>query len=143
MAYMNAEKKALIKTELDKVMKGTGVKWSLAVRHHSTIVMNIKSGPIDFIGNYNKLIIEGRRSQGNGIGNDNPPNVSGHIQVNTYHYDKHFTGDALDLLNKIMACLNAGNYDNSDSQRDYFDCGWYVDVNIGKWDKQYEYTGTK
>jgi hypothetical protein len=33
--------------------------------------------------------------------------------------------------------LNTGNHDNSDSQTDYFDVGWYVDVKVGKWNKPY------
>jgi len=28
-------------------------------------------------------------------------------------------------------------YDNSDAQTDYFDTAYYVDVNVGKWDKPY------
>jgi hypothetical protein len=31
-----------------------------------------------------------------------------------------------------------GNHDNSDIQSDYFDVGWYVEVNIGKWNKAYD-----
>jgi hypothetical protein len=30
-------------------------------------------------------------------------------------------------------------YDRSDSQSDYFDTAYYVDVNVGKWDKPYEF----
>jgi hypothetical protein len=33
--------------------------------------------------------------------------------------------------------MNDGNYDNSDIQSDYFSVGWYIDVNVGKWDKPY------
>jgi hypothetical protein len=31
-----------------------------------------------------------------------------------------------------------GNHDRSDIQSDYFDVGWYVDVNIGSWNRPYE-----
>jgi hypothetical protein len=33
--------------------------------------------------------------------------------------------------------MNDGNWDKSDIQSDYFNVGWYVDVNIGKWNKPY------
>jgi hypothetical protein len=33
--------------------------------------------------------------------------------------------------------MNAGNWDKSDIQTDYFDVGWYIDVNVGRWDKPY------
>ncbi len=29
-------------------------------------------------------------------------------------------------------------YDNSDIMTDYFDVAWYVDINIGKWNKPYK-----
>ena len=43
MAYMNQQKKAVIKANLDKALKGTGVKFSLSVRNHLAIAINIKS----------------------------------------------------------------------------------------------------
>ena len=37
--------------------------------------------------------------------------------------------------------MMVGNHNNSDISTDYFDVGWYIDINIGKWDKPYEVTG--
>jgi hypothetical protein len=34
--------------------------------------------------------------------------------------------------------MNDGNHDNSDIQSDYFDVGWYISINVGRWDKPYE-----
>ena len=87
--------------------------------------MTIKSGPIDFLADY--------AAQTNNL----HPN---HIQVNTYHYDNHFTGQAKELLRKIISTLNTGNFDHSDIQTDYFHVGWYCDVNIGQWDQPYVLT---
>jgi len=33
--------------------------------------------------------------------------------------------------------MNIGNFDKSDAQTDYFHVGWYMSVNLGKWDKPY------
>jgi len=33
--------------------------------------------------------------------------------------------------------MNIGNFDKSDVQTDYFHVGWYMSVNLGKWDKPY------
>jgi len=129
MAYMSQERKKQIKVELDKVLKGKGFKYSLGVNHHSTLVLNIWAGPIDFIGNYN-----------NTKRNENDKCSKSYIDVNVYWYQEHFTGEALELLKQVLPVLNAGNHDNSDSQTDYFDVGWYVNVNIGKWDKPYQFT---
>ena len=34
-------------------------------------------------------------------------------------------------------------YDKSDAMVDYFDTAYYIDINIGKWNKPYVFTGTK
>ena len=33
-----------------------------------------------------------------------------------------------------------GNHNESDSQTDYFNVGWYIDIGIGRWDKPYQVT---
>jgi hypothetical protein len=60
--------------------------------------------------------------------------------VNPYHYGSHFTGKALQFLKEVLTAMNKGNWDKSDIQSDYFNVGWYVDVNIGKWNKPYVVT---
>ena len=59
------------------------------------------------------------------------------IQVNPYWYQDHFTGKAKAFLSEVIPAMNNGNHDNSDAMTDYFDVGWYVDVNIGNWKKPY------
>lgn len=132
MAFMNQERKKKISPKVKAILNTYGIKGSLAVRNHSTLVLNIRSGCLDFIGNFN------RRAQAAG------PNqwgdtylASTYIDVNPYHYEKHFTGTCLKFLEEIMTVMNDGNWDRSDIQTDYFDVGWYVDVNIGSWNKPY------
>ena len=121
MAYMSQEKKAKIAPVIKAICKKYGVKASLAVNNHSTLVLNVKSGSIDFIKDYGDS--EGAAKFG--------------IQVNPYHYKSHFTGKSVKFLSEVIPAMNAGNHDNSDAMIDYFDVGWYVDVNIGKWNKPY------
>ena len=59
------------------------------------------------------------------------------LDVNPYWYHEHFDGKAKKFLSEVIPAMNKGNHDNSDIQTDYFDVGWYVDVNVGKWDKPY------
>lgn len=129
MAYMSQERKAAIAPVVKAICKKYGIKASMAVRHHSTLVLNIKSGSIDFIGNYNE-----RTTNPNG-------HAKTYIDVNPYWYNDHFTGVALDFMKEVFAAMNTGNHDRSDIQSDYFDVGWYVDVNVGRWDKPYEFAG--
>jgi hypothetical protein len=113
MAYMNQEKKTKIAAKIKPLLKQYGLKGSLAVRNHSTIVLNIKSGKINFGKDY--------------------------IQVNTYWVDKNYDGVAREFLEKAVKALKSADwYNNSDSMTDYFDTAYYVDVNIGQWNKPYE-----
>ena len=121
MAYVSQELKAKLAPKIKAICKKHGVKASLAVRHHSTLVLNIKSGKIDFYSDF---------------GIESADRRSG-IQVNTYHYNSHFTGKSKKFLSEVIPVMNTGNHDNSDIQTDYFDVGWYVDVNIGKWNQPY------
>ena len=52
MAYMNQQKKAVIAAALKPVLKKYNLKGSLRVDYHSSIILNLKSGPIDFGGDY-------------------------------------------------------------------------------------------
>jgi hypothetical protein len=135
MAYMNQEKKKKIAAELKKSLAGTGLKYTLAVNNYSTLVMNIQSGPVDFLANAEAVAKAKPREMFGG--NLTRPKA---IQVNTYWYQDHFTGEALELLKKIVPVMNTGNHDRSDIQSDYFDVGWYVNVNIGQWNKPYQVT---
>jgi hypothetical protein len=130
MAYMSQERKAQIAPVIKKICKKYGVKASLAVRHHSTLVLNIKQGDIDFINNF--LDTVGRNEE-----NLKWVGEKCNIDVNTYWYKDQFTGKALKFLNEIIPAMNIGNHNNSDVQTDYFDVGWYIDVNIGKWNQPY------
>ena len=59
------------------------------------------------------------------------------LDVNPYWYKEHFSGRALNFLKEVIPAMNNGNWDKSDIQSDYFNVGWYIDVNIGRWDKPY------
>ena len=125
MAYMNQEKKAIIAAKLKPVLKKYGVKGTLSVRNHSSIVLNVKSGPVDFIKDYGDA--EDARKFG--------------IQVNPYWFEEHFTGKSKKFLKEAFDALkSAGYYDRSNAQIDYFDTAYYYDINIGRWNKPYELT---
>lgn len=129
MAYVSAETKARIAPRLREIARKHGVKATVAVKHNSTLVLNISSGKIDFINNH-RAVMEQRPGK-------DASNIGEYMQVNPYWYKEHFTGDALAFLTEAITAMHDGNHDNSDIQTDYFDVGWYVNVNIGKWDKPY------
>ena len=52
MAYVSQELKAKLAPAIKSICKKYGVKASIAVSNHSTLVLNIKQGRIDFIENF-------------------------------------------------------------------------------------------
>ena len=129
---MNQEKKSIIKAAMDKVLKARGFKYSLRVENHMAIACTIQSGPVDFIGNF-------RDKTGKTF--ELPGRDKGHMQVNLYWLEDHYSGQALQILQECAQALQAaGYYDRSDAMTDYFDTAYYMHLNIGAWDKPYQLT---
>ena len=126
-----------IAPKIQKLAKEYGVKCSLAVRHHSTIVLNINSGQLDFIGCYNEQVREHNKYDPDILRHESD---GSYIQVNDYYLERTFIGECLAFLEQAKAILyGEGYYNRSDSQTDYFDVAYYVRINIGRWNKPYQY----
>lgn len=126
MAFMSQERKKELAPAIKKVLKKYKMKGTLAVRNHSTLVVNLKSGPLDIIGNYEE-------KTGRGVS-------GGYIDVNGYWLSDAYTGKVLSFLKELKDAMMEGNWDKSDIMTDYFNVGWYTDINVGKWNKPYEVT---
>lgn len=128
MAYMSQERKKEIAEKLKAVMPA-GWKYSLSVRHHSTIVLTVQAAPVDLVEEYNATVKK--------VNPEFDGWKSGYVQVNEHWIDRQFEGERLEQMRPIVAALNAGNHDRSDVQTDYFDVGWYVDINFGHFEKPF------
>ena len=134
MAYMNQERKAKIAQALKPILAKYKVKGSLSVRNHMSIVLTLKSGAIDFIGNSNRVCGNDFYQVARGF----KPNDTGYDQVNTYWIKDHYDGDAKAFLTEALKALKSADwYDESDAMTDYFNTAYYVDINIGKWNAPY------
>lgn len=131
MAYMSQEHKKQIAQLLKERLKAVDckLKYSLAVDNHSTIVCTIQASDINFIENWNQV----------GYYQSLVNAEDGYLQVNEYYLEETFTGKALQVLSLIKECLNLNNYVNSDCMSDYVDVGHYVNIQIGKWNKPFNY----
>jgi len=124
MAYMNQDKKAVIKANLDKVLKPLGVKFSLRVQNHMSITCTIKSAPFNMLADRKQALSAFQQD---------------HAQVNPYWFQDHYEGKTRDVLAKVMEAMqSAGYYDRSDAMVDYFDAAYYYHVNIGDYDKPFQ-----
>ena len=134
MAYMNQERKAKITKMLKPILAKYKVKGSLSVRNHSTIVLTLKSGAIDFIGNSNRVCGNDFYQVQRGF----KPTTSGYDQVNPYWFQDHYDGKAKAFLTEAFKALKSADwYDESNAMIDYFNIAYYVDINIGKWNAPY------
>lgn len=143
MAYMNQERKQQRAPIIKAILKKYNVKGSLSVRNHSTLVLTIKSGSIDFIENYIKT--DADKHYGNKMSQDQIDYIRKNksLDVNPYWYQEHYTGKAKDFLKEILGAMYGSDYfDESDAQVDYFHCSHYVDVNIGSWKTPYTVEGS-
>jgi hypothetical protein len=122
MAYINSEKSAS-RPQIKAICKQYGIKATLSVRNHSTLCLNITEGPIDFLANAHESAQR-----------------SGSVSINVYWIKDHHEGIAREFLLKVREAMNIGNFDESDTQADYFHVGWYTEINVGKWNKPYKLT---
>jgi hypothetical protein len=138
---MSQENKAKIAPVVKAVLKKYGIKGSLSVRNHSSLVLNIKSGKIDFIENYIKTYAALPYAKHMAQDQIDYLRLKRTLDVNPYWYHEHFTGKAKSFLKEIIAAMKGPDYfDHTDAQVDYFHCSHYYDINVGRWDKPYELT---
>jgi len=125
MAHINQNEKKIIAELLKPILKKYKVKSTLSISNNSTIYLNIKSSPIDFIGIFNENL---------------QAEAKDNIQINPYWFDSHFKGNeiALSFLKEAHDALRGADwFDNSDIQSDYFHTKYYYYINVGQWDKPY------
>ena len=128
MAYVSQEDKKEMAPAIKAVLKKYGMKGSISVRHHSTLVVTVKTGKLDIIGNY---MNKSRHGQSLTVAPEN-------IDVNLYWLSDHYDGEVLSFMEEMSSALKGDNFfDKSDIQTDYFHCSHYFDLKIGKWDKPY------
>lgn len=138
MAYMNQTKKATIAAAVKPILAKYGMKGSLSVRNHSTIVLKLTSGPIDFIGDLSTQRMFGYV---NVELNKDEMRKRYELDINPYWYHEHYTGESLAFLSEIIPAMKGADwYDRSDISTDYFDTAYYYNVNVGSWNKPYTLT---
>ena len=138
MAYMNQERKARISSALKPILAKYGVKGSLSVRNHSTIVLTLRSGKIDFIENFIKTDSDKACVRRMDDAQLKSLRERQNLDVNPYWFREHFSGKAKSFLTDAYQALKSADwYDESDAQTDYFNTAYYVDINVGKWNQPY------
>ena len=117
MAYVSKETKKELAPAIKAVLAEYGVKGTIKVDHHSTLVVTLRKIPAGLF----------------------TPKEIANGDVNVYWIDEHFTGAAREFLTKLLAAMKGDKwFDKTDSSIDYFHTSWYNDIKIGEWNKPVE-----
>ncbi len=66
-----------------------------------------------------------------------------HCDLHKYNlHEIDFGAEWNDIFARAWDAMNAGNWDRSDAQVDYFDVGWYAEICLGRWDRPFQCIGT-
>jgi len=123
MAYVSQEMKKELAPQLKAVLKKYGMKGSIAVRHHMSLVCNIKSGKLDVLGALP-------------VGEYGPRD---YVQVNPYWIEENYDdAKVVAFLSELKEAMEGPNFFcHDDSMTDYFHRSHYIDINVGQFDKPY------
>jgi len=117
MAFVSKEDKQKLAPGIKAVLKKYGVKGTIKVQHHMTLVVTLASGEVEF---------------------DN----ASYRDINTYWVDTNYTGKTRDFLNELVEAMKGPDFfDHSDSMTDYFHRSHYIDIKLGR-DRQRPYVCT-
>lgn len=136
MAYMNQKMKATLAPAIKAVLNKYKVKGTIAVNNHSSLVVTLREGELDLIGEANRFNKEYAERRGERF-----YEVKGYYQANAYRPDTYADNTVGDFFRELTAAMRGKLwYDNSDIMSDYFDTAYYLDINVGKWNKPYVFT---
>lgn len=134
MAYMNQDKKKALAPAVKAVLAKYNVKGTLGVNNYSTLVLNIKEGALDFIGAANAENKATAERTGRPF-----YEVKDNYQVNPYYAHESSNKKIASFFKELIAAMKGDIwYDNSDIMTDYFDTAYYLDINVGQWNKPYK-----
>jgi hypothetical protein len=133
MAFVSQEDKKMLTPAIKAVLKKYNMKASIAVRHHSTLVVNIKSGELDIISAYQETRL-------NHIERelyhhpDQYIQLEEYVRVNEYWIEDTYKNypEICAFLTELKSAMEGPEFFNEDdSMTDY------TDINVGSYDKPY------
>jgi hypothetical protein len=142
MAYISTEEVKAVRVALKERFKNK-IKFSVRREHYSSLNVSIVSGEINFF--------DGSLDREDPWNKEAPAHkFDGYEQINEYYpenYGKHkaLFSEIVKIMKTAPASIEGGRawYDKSDAMIDYFDTAYYTHLNIGKWNKPYEFKGAK
>jgi hypothetical protein len=130
MAYVSKEDKATLTPAIKAILKKYGMKGTISVKHYSTLVVKLKSGPIDFKKQLTDIGYNNHRKWYDTEAEMTEAFCS--HDVNEHWIDRTFKGIGCEFLTELKAAMEGANFFNEDdSMTDYFNRSHYIDIMIG------------
>ena len=128
MAFISQQDKKTLAPAIKAVFKKYGLKGTIGIENHMTLCANVSAGRLDLIGAAAQ--VGDFRS-------------SGYYQANAYRpTNEKYKDINIDIFNFYedlkKAMKGAIWFDKSDIMTDYFHTAFYIDINIGRWNKPYK-----
>lgn len=137
MAYIDQETKKKLAPEIKKVLKKYGMKGTISIKNHMALCVTLRQGALDLIGNINRYNKELCDQTGEPFFE-----VKDYYQANAINY-RGTGNETIDSFFRELISAMKGDiwFDNSDSMTDYFHTAYYLDIDVGKYNRPYIYTG--
>ena len=128
MAYISQEDKKTLAPAIKAVFKKYGFKGSISIKNHITLCANVSAGRLDLLGA--AAAVGSLRS-------------TGYYQANPYRpTNEKYKDINLDIFNFYTELKKAMRgalwFDKSDLMTDYHHIAYFMDINIGRWNKPYQ-----
>ena len=128
MAYISQEDKKTLAPAIKAVFKKYGLKGTIAIKNYMTLCANVSAGRLDLLGAAAQ--VGDFRS-------------SGYYQANAYAATnekyKDINKDIFNFYEELKKAMRGSLwFDKSDIMTDYHHTAYYMDINIGQWNKPYK-----
>ena len=140
MAFISKEQVQEKNKKLKELNKKYGVKGIFSGSNSSTLTLTIHEGSLDFVKWYIDFLTK-YKSDSFGYYTQQIKYIenSKNFSINHYSMNDLITSKCLDYLQDACEIMLEGHYDKSDPMTDYFDCAWYMSIQVGKWTKPYKF----
>lgn len=141
MAYITKEQVQEKNKKLKKLNKKYGVKGIFSGSNSSSLTLTIHEGSLDFVKWYVESLVKVRCQFEHYVQQIKYIEENKNFEINRYSFSDYLPSPCLDYLQDALEIMLEGYYNNSDAMTDYFDCAWYMTIQVGKWDKPYMFKG--
>lgn len=136
MAYVSQDDKKAVAPAIKAVLAKYGMKGSISINNHSTLVVTLKSGKLDIPQN----LYDNQQKNPSQWNFGDPIKKQDYFDVNHYWIDSHYSDEVKDFLNELVVAMKKPGWrDDSDAMIDYFSITYYITISVGKWNKPFEF----